>query len=120
MENKDMILFVFKLRLELGQYDKVYNDIENFKMVKVTDFRELEKELNKVGYSLEEFNSYMNEFDFSDNALFNRDSPINRMLIRGANEFLIDRILFIDRLRHDLLKKDCYPIDIIERYFKGV
>lgn len=119
MENKDLILFVFKLRLELGYYDEVYNNIGNFERVKVANYNKLEEELAKVGCSLETFNKVMEEYDFSDDAIFNRNSPINRILTQQTNEFLMDKILFIDRLRHDLLKRNCYPIDIIERYFKG-
>lgn len=120
MENKDLILFVFKLRLETGYYDDIYYNVGGFEKVKVVDYKALEKELAIAGYSLETFNNVMKEYDFSDNAIFNRNSPINRILTQETNEFLIEKVLFIDRLRHELLKKNCYPIDIIERYFKGV
>lgn len=119
MINKDLILFIFKLRLESGYYDDIYYNVGGFEKVKVTDYNLLEKELEKVGFSLETFESVMEEYDFSDNAIFNRNSPINRILIKETNDFLIEKVLFIDRLRHDLLKKNFYPIDIIERYFKG-
>lgn len=120
MENKDLILFIFKLRLESGYYDDTYYNVGGFESVKVTDYKALERELESVGYSLETFKKAMSEYDFSDNAIFNRNSPINRILEKQTNEFLLEKILFIDRLRHDLLKKNFYPIDIIERYFKNI